>query len=144
MEQLTRKGVDRRSMTAAMLGGAAFVSMGALGSCSQTTDTGGVQPTVIDTIINALLPVCQVIPIIRTLVDIVASVFPAAVGVAVIADGLAKQIADYICNLFHQSGVIHEGKLAAVKGRTYKAKVADKEVELHGWSVGPDGKLAYF
>lgn len=126
----------RRALMMAGVAGIAGVSMGNLSSCSPST----VLPAVIDSIISVMAPACQVIPAIATLVDVVAAAFPAAVGVATITDAVAKQIAQYLCALFTNNGVVPGQKPASSK---LTATVNNKTVELHGWTF-VNGKIVQF
>lgn len=138
------KSATRRNLLLGTAGVAAFASMGQLSSCSSTppptVPPTGVQPTVIDTIIKAISGVCSVIPAVQTLVQIVLTAFPAAAGVATIADSLVQQIAQYVCNLFKQAGAEH-GEVR--EGAAFSAKVNDQTVPLHGYAV-VGGKLVSF
>lgn len=130
--------ISRRK--ALFLGGTAAVAGGAaLSSCTFSPQT--VLPAVIDAVIGVMTPVCQVIPGIVTLVDIIAKAFPAAVGVSTITDAVAKQIATYVCSLFSTSGVVPGQTPPA--SRKLSASVNGTNVDLHGWTI-VNGKIVHF
>jgi hypothetical protein len=61
-------------------------------------------------------------------------VFPQAVGVKEISDAVAAEIAKYLCNLF---------VTPPPAAGTLTAKIADKEVALHGFHI-VNGKPTWF
>lgn len=130
--------ISRRK--ALFLGGtAAVVGGAALSSCTFSPQT--VLPAVIDAVIGVMTPVCQVIPGIVTLVDIIAKAFPAAVGVSTITDAVAQEIAKYVCSLFSASGVV-PGQTPPASGKL-AADVNGINVDLHGWTI-VNGKIVHF
>lgn len=133
MSDLSRRKLLTSAAPVAVVTAAGF----SLASCTMTASN--VLPTVIDAVIGVMTPVCQVIPGIVTLVDIIAKAFPAAVGVSAITDTLAKQIAEYVCSLFTASGVV-PGKPASHK---LKASVNGSSIDLHGWTI-VNGKIVHF
>jgi hypothetical protein len=121
--------LNRRNVMLGTVGVASLASMGQLSGCANTTT---VIPAVVDVINKIIAGTCQIVPVLATVIDVIIAVFPGAAGVATITDALAKQIAEYICNLFKTAGLQH----GVHPGKTLSAKAGgEKTVELHCFMI---------
>ena len=127
MDQLNRRNVLRSS---AIVGAGAIGAVTAqLATCSSS---GGVQinPTILTSIQTTVATGCNFIPAVETIVALIAVSFPALSGVATISDTILAQISAMFCAAVPAAPAA--GKMGAVSG-----------VAVHGYVVGPSGKLVY-
>ena len=108
---------------------------GVTGQLATCSSSGGivVNPAVIDAIQGAVAAACQFVPTAETIVALVGASFPVAAGVATIADTVLSQISAVLCQSYQTAG--KEKLLASPMVGT---------IPVHGFHVGPDGKLVAF
>ena len=128
MEKTTRRNVLRSS--AAVTAIAVGAASGQLASCSST---GGIviNPAVLTAIQSAVVAACSFVPTVESIVAIVGVSFPAVAGVATISTAVLQEISTMFCAAVPTPA-------AAGKLHTLSNGVA-----IHGYVVGPDGKLVY-
>ena len=120
-----------------ILAGVGVTALGATcGACSTNPTTGAVtlNPDVIDAITKITATACNAVPMVATLVEIVAAGFPAVSGAAAVTEAIAAEIARVFC------GAVN----APPQAGKWKASVKGKSVEMHGYTISKDNKLVAF